>query len=319
MRDLGRLTVNVVQKIASATGTSAVMGAKKGGYLGGLIPPAGLKPSTYTYRATQAISGATGSLDKWRRRENAALDLNDFLRKPSAAGAQQLLGGDFGAMLKGGKAARFAPIITTGISAIAKLGAFASVAGLALGVMVAGIKKAAQAIAAFTEKVGEYSGRISAAKAMADVERETAKLRAPKGLAGIAGAEFERAMGGLEASFTRFQAAITPILTTFVIPAMRALELVVDTLSWIFEMVNKWFGTITLILGTVIAAIGVALMATLNPVGLVVGAALAGIGAGVIYMGQKLSQIDKNTRPKDDFTDANAPFLNDLRLMGARI
>lgn len=319
MRDLGRLTVNVVQKIASATGTSAVMGPRKGGYLGGLIPPAGLKPTTYAYRAAQAISGANASLAAGRRREGAALELNDFLRRPSAAGAQQLLGGDFGSILKTGKAARFAPIITTAISAIGKLGSFALVAGVAIGAMIAGIKKAAQAIAAFTEKVGDYSGRISAARAKADVEREMAKIRAPRGLAGIAGAEFESAMGDLEAAFTRLQAAATPLLTTFVVPALRALEMVVDALSWILEVVNKWFGVITAILGTVIAAIGIALMATLNPIGLAVGGALVGIGAGVIYMGQKLNQIDKNTRPQDDFTDANAPFLNDLRLMGAVI
>jgi uncharacterized protein YukE len=193
------------------------------------------------------------------------------------------------------------------------------VAGIALGAMVAGLKMAVRAVAAFTEKVGEYSGRISAARAKADVEREMAKIRAPRGLAGVAGAEFESAMGGLEAAFTRLQAAFAPLLSTFAIPALRALEMVVDALAWIGELVNKWFGTITAILGAVIAAIGIALIATLNPIGIAVGLALTGIGAGVVYMGQKLSQIDKNTRPKDDFTDANAPFLNDLRLMGAKI
>jgi len=318
MIDLGKLTVNVVQKVTAATGTSAAIGGGKG-LLGGLIPSAGLKPSTYQYRATQAMMGARGSLGGMAQKEEAFGDLSNFLRRPSARGAQDLLSHDgaFGAMLRsGGTMSRLAPVITTSISAIGKLAGAAGLAGLAIGAYVAGVKKAMDAIQSFVDSVVEYSGRLSAARGRADVDREMAKMKAGGGLGATAGSVFERAMGKMDASFTRFMAAVTPVLTTFAVPAIELLTLVVDTLSEIFEWLNKSFGILMTTLGAVIAAIGLALIATLNPVGVAVGVGLTAIGAGVIYMGQKLDRIDKNTRPEDDFLDANAPFIQDLALMG---
>jgi hypothetical protein len=43
------------------------------------------------------------------------------------------------------------------------------------------------------------------------------------------------------------------------------------------------------------------------------------LGVSIEQIGKDIREINLNTKPEIDFSELNKPFLDDLRLMGARV
>ena len=301
MKDLGKITVQVVQSIKNTYASGA-----KSFFQGSR------SQASYRRSAVRGVRGSLNMLGGVQSSQGEMSDVLDFARRPSIAGSKDLLKSNWMRSMKGGSMARFAPGMARAIAALGVAGAVFAAVGVAVAAVVVAFKKLRAMLESFVAQVGQYNGKISAATALAEVAKIKASVKAGQGISGTFAAAYVRSESKLETALLRLQAAMVPLSTVFVGTFLDMMTSVVETLAGIFEAINRHWGEVQYAAGTAAQIGGIA--------GMVTG---MGMGSFTYNMGSTLKEISKNTKATAkntekpvDWTEANQGFIADLALMG---
>ena len=203
-------------------------------------------------------------------------------------------------------------------------------AGLAMATVVVGaitkaIKMAIDAVMRlhqFIMGVASDLREFSPAIQIADMTNEIAMTMEKLRLGGIAGpaiaAQIQQA-GRIERSLLTIKSFAAGVGAAFLAPMTEALAKILEAIVGFLPKILEALPNAVKATADLMQRGGAGLLSS--------GLGYGGIGMGMIMLGgvlktqvvPTLQQIARNTQPQYDFTAANEPFVNDLRLMGARI
>jgi hypothetical protein len=164
----------------------------------------------------------------------------------------------------------------------------------------------------------EFSPAIQIADMTNEIAMTMEKLR----LGGIAGpaiaAQIQQA-GRIERSLLTIKSFAAGVGAAFLAPMTEALAKILEAIVGFLPKILEALPNAVKATADLMQRGGAGLLSS--------GLGYGGIGMGMIMLGgvlktqvvPTLQQIARNTQPQYDFTTANEPFVNDLRLMGARI
>lgn len=168
----------------------------------------------------------------------------------------------------------------------------------------------------FANELRDYSPAILAAEAQNEVEMMLVKLRMGTSY-GPAIASQIRQAGRIERAVLQIQGFAASIGARFLAPITEKvadlLEAIISNRNSIFAFVNSAIQRIADIMR---AAAGVFMFIPGTQIQAVLMQKIAELLGGISI---DIDGIERNTRKDADFSEANQMFLNDLRLMGARI
>jgi hypothetical protein len=203
-------------------------------------------------------------------------------------------------------------------------------AGLAMATVVVGaitkafkmaidaVMRLHQFIMGVASDLREFSPAIQIADMTNEIAMTMEKLR----LGGIAGpaiaAQIQQA-GRIERSLLTIKSFAAGVGAAFLAPMTEALAKILEAIVGFLPKILEALPNAVKATADLMQRGGAGLMSS--------GLSFGGIGIGLILLGgvlktqvvPTLQQIARNTQPQYDFTTANEPFVNDLRLMGARI
>ena len=205
-----------------------------------------------------------------------------------------------------------------------------STAGLAMATVVVGaitkafkmaidaVMRLHQFIMGVASDLREFSPAIQIADMTNEIAMTMEKLR----LGGIAGpaiaAQIQQA-GRIERSLLTIKSFAAGVGAAFLAPMTEALAKILEAIVGFLPKILEALPNAVKATADLMQRGGAGLLSS--------GLGYGGIGMGMIMLGgvlktqvvPTLQQIARNTQPQYDFTTANEPFVNDLRLMGARI
>lgn len=203
-------------------------------------------------------------------------------------------------------------------------------AGLAMATVVVGaitkafkmaidaVMRLHQFIMGVASDLREFSPAIQIADMTNEIAMTMEKLR----LGGIAGpaiaAQIQQA-GRIERSLLTIKSFAAGVGAAFLAPMTEALAKILEAIVGFLPKILEALPNAVKATADLMQRGGAGLLSS--------GLGFGGIGMGMIMLGgvlktqvvPTLQQIARNTQPQYDFTAANEPFVNDLRLMGARI
>ena len=203
-------------------------------------------------------------------------------------------------------------------------------AGLAMATVVVGaitkafkmaidaVMRLHQFIMGVASDLREFSPAIQIADMTNEIAMTMEKLR----LGGIAGpaiaAQIQQA-GRIERSLLTIKSFAAGVGAAFLAPMTEALAKILEAIVGFLPKILEALPNAVKATADLMQRGGAGLLSS--------GLGYGGIGMGMIMLGgvlktqvvPTLQQIARNTQPQYDFTTANEPFVNDLRLMGARI
>jgi hypothetical protein len=203
-------------------------------------------------------------------------------------------------------------------------------AGLAMATVVVGaitkafkmaidaVMRLHQFIMGVASDLREFSPAIQIADMTNEIAMTMEKLR----LGGIAGpaiaAQIQQA-GRIERSLLTIKSFAAGVGAAFLAPMTEALAKILEAIVGFLPKILEALPNAVKATADLMQRGGAGLLSS--------GLGYGGIGMGMIMLGgvlktqvvPTLQQIARNTQPQYDFTAANEPFVNDLRLMGARI
>jgi hypothetical protein len=205
-----------------------------------------------------------------------------------------------------------------------------STAGLAMATVVVGaitkafkmaidaVMRLHQFIMGVASDLREFSPAIQIADMTNEIAMTMEKLRLG-GIAGPAIAAQIQQSGRIDRSLLTIKSFAAGVGAAFLAPMTEALAKILEALVAYLPKILEALITTVSKTADLMQRGGAGLMSS--------GLSFGGIGIGLILLGgvlktqvvPTLQQIARNTQPQYDFTTANEPFVNDLRLMGARI
>lgn len=195
--------------------------------------------------------------------------------------------------------------VAAGVSA-----AFAGVT-VAVGAIIKVVDKVVRAmvwmheqVMSFANDIADFSVGIQLAEMENELKMMSTKFRLGAAVGGQVGA-YMKEVGALERTMLELKGVMAGIFATILRPILHAVNRVAEWLE------NNLLG--------VIEAIGKAIMSMGSPTGFAFSKSIYEIGKSIMQIAQDARGIKNNTAPVPDFSDINAGFLNDLRLMGAKI
>jgi hypothetical protein len=216
---------------------------------------------------------------------------------------------------------------TAGTRTGATLIRFAALAGgaaVAIGAMTAVVVAVGKAllrlnefVMRFAEDIREFSPSIQ----LADMENEIAtmllKFRMGQAVGPAIGSQIQQA-GRVERAILQIRGYAAGIGAAFLAPMTKMLADILEKLvEYLPKIVELIAGALQFV-GEALMNSGLSLLGTgLSGTG--VGAGLIALGATALKIANTANEIARNTRASADYSGENAPFLDDLRLMGAKI
>lgn len=198
-----------------------------------------------------------------------------------------------------------------------------AVAKAAFGMLVGAVKKAIDGLVAmhrfimdFAADIREFSPAIQLAEMQNEIESVRTKMGLAAGTGAAIGAQIQQA-GRIERSILQIRGFIAGIGAVFLAPITKA---VADLIEWLQKFLPRIIDAIAAILdgignfiGTVLPGSGLARMLGISDT------ALRNVAQSFFQMAADLRAIKNNTSPMQNYTALNQPFIDDLRLMGAKI
>jgi hypothetical protein len=217
-------------------------------------------------------------------------------------------------------------------SAGTKMGGTLIRVGAALGVAAVGIAAAIVAVKAvvnalvklhefvmrFAEDIRQFSPSIQLADMQNEIASTLMKFRMGLVVGPAIGAQLQQA-GRIERAIFQIRGYAAGIGAAFLEPMTRMLADVLDNLvAYLPKIVEMLAGSLRVI-GEVLMKSGQAMFGFASPMATGIGAGLFALGATALKISNTLNEIARNTKASADYSGLNQPFLDDLRLMGARI
>jgi len=205
------------------------------------------------------------------------------------------------------------------------LGIAVGVALIGFGLLVAGVKKAVDALKAlhrFVMGVAEELGDFSPSIAFANMGNEIAMVFQKFRLGmtyGPAIAGQVRASGRVERAMLSIQAFLAAVGASFLEPITNTLADVLEQLQSYFPAILDGLQKLLNQASEGLITSGLAAMGFLPPTMMPIAGGLIGLGGYLNTVSNNVAKIARNTAPQDPISEMNRPFLDDLRLMGARI
>jgi len=172
--------------------------------------------------------------------------------------------------------------------------------------------KLRQFVLEFADDIREYSPAVQ----LADLGNEMAmlgeKMRAAK-MGGALVANVVSAEGQVERSMFRIRSVLATAGAAVVAPIMQQIAKALKYLeTWLPQIIDT--------IGKVIEMIGRAIQSAASFLPESMGGNFfKKLGVSIEAIGSDIRAIKINTEPEVNFSELNEPFLNDLRLMGARV
>jgi hypothetical protein len=201
--------------------------------------------------------------------------------------------------------------------AIAAIGSAAYVAYQAL-------KKVREIMEGLTDSLRDISPQIALGDAIAQLTKLKAQLRANAEVGALLGKQVQT-QALLDAAFMRLKTSLTHNFGPLVILMTKALiggvDFLIRGIEGIMQAIGGPGGLISMI-GRFVKGIYshplMKMFAAGNPAMAAMFKALEASGDTIDQIGRDVSQIKRNTS-KDEISDSNQPFLQDLRFMGVPI
>lgn len=213
---------------------------------------------------------------------------------------------------------------TTSGRVLIRLGATAGVAAvafLAVSAVVAQAVKALMRLHDFVMRFADDIRQFSPSVQLADMQNEIAtmilKFRMGQAIGPAIGAQIQQS-GRVERAILQIRGYAAGIGAAFLVPMTKMLADILEKLAdYLPKIVELLAGTIQFI-GELLMRSGTSML-SLGVSGTGMGAGLIALGATALKIANTVNQIARNTQVQADYSGENAPFLDDLRLMGARI
>ena len=172
--------------------------------------------------------------------------------------------------------------------------------------------KLRQWVLQFADDIREYSPAVQ----LADLGNEMAmmgeKMRAAK-MGGALVSNVVSAEGQVERAMFRIRSVLMTVGAAIVAPIMKQI-------AQGLKYLETWLPQIIDTIGKVLEWVGRAIQAASNALPSSMGGNFfKKLGLSIEAIGSDIRAIKINTEPEVNFSELNEPFLNDLRLMGARI
>jgi hypothetical protein len=165
-----------------------------------------------------------------------------------------------------------------------------------------------QFVLEFVDDIREYSPAVQ----LADLGNEMAmmgeKMRAAN-MGGALAARVVSAEGEIERSLFRFRSVFATAGAAIVGPILQQV-------AKVLQYLETWLPKVIDIIGRLIELYGIGLQMIPTFMG---GDFFKNLGVSIEQIGKDIREINLNTKPEIDFSELNKPFLDDLRLMGARV
>ena len=165
-----------------------------------------------------------------------------------------------------------------------------------------------QFVLEFVDDIREYSPAVQ----LADLGNEMAmmgeKMRAAN-MGGALAARVVSAEGEIERSLFRFRSVFATAGAAIVGPILQQV-------AKVLQYLETWLPKVIDIIGRLIELYGIGLQMIPTFMG---GDFFKNLGVAIEQIGKDIREINLNTKPEIDFSELNKPFLDDLRLMGARV
>lgn len=213
-----------------------------------------------------------------------------------------------------------------------KTGATLIRVGAALGVAAVGISAAIVAVKAvvaalmrlhefvmqFAEDIRQFSPSVQLADMQNEIASTMMKFRMGLVVGPAIGAQLQQA-GRIERAIFQIRGYAAGIGAAFLEPMTRLLADVLDNLvAYLPKIVELLAGTLRFI-GEFLMKSGQSMFGFASPMATGLGAGLIALGATALKIANTANEIARNTKATADYSGLNQPFLDDLRLMGARI
>lgn len=199
------------------------------------------------------------------------------------------------------------------------IGAIAAAAKVVVGLVIKAVSKLYEAfmqlrqfVLAFVDDIREYSPAVQ----LADLGNEMAmmgeKMRAAN-MGGALAAKVVSAEGEIERSLFRFRSVFATAGAAIVGPILQQV-------AKVLQYLETWLPKVIDIIGRLVELYGIGLQmaASVLPTSMG-GDFFKNLGVSIEQIGKDIREINLNTKPEIDFSELNKPFLDDLRLMGARV
>jgi hypothetical protein len=171
--------------------------------------------------------------------------------------------------------------------------------------------KLRQFVLAFVDDIREYSPAVQ----LADLGNEMAmigeKMRAAN-MGGKLAANVVSAEGEVERSMFRIKSVLATAGAAIVGPIMRQL-------ARALQYLETWLPKILDTIGKILEWLGSAIQTASKLLPPNPGGFFKELGSSIEKIGKDIREINLNTKPNVNFSELNKPFLDDLRLMGARV
>jgi hypothetical protein len=169
-----------------------------------------------------------------------------------------------------------------------------------------------QFVLEFVDDIREYSPAVQ----LADLGNEMAmmgeKMRAAN-MGGALAARVVSAEGEIERSLFRFRSVFATAGAAIVVP-------ILNQVSKVLQYLETWLPKVIDTIGYLIEFYGKGWqMASAFLPDSMGGDFFKNLGVAIEQIGKDIREINLNTKPEIDFSELNKPFLDDLRLMGARV
>ena len=232
------------------------------------------------------------------------IDINEGGGSSAGGAAGGMAGGMSGSLPKlSSVSAMIGPII----------GALASAAKVAAGLAIKAAKQIYEAfmqlrqfVLAFVDDIREYSPAVQ----LADLGNEMAmmgeKMRAAN-MGGALAANVVSAEGEV-----RIKSVLATAGAAIVGPIMRQL-------ARALQYLETWLPKILDTIGKILEWLGSAIQTASKLLPPNPGGFFKELGSSIEKIGKDIREINLNTKPNVNFSELNKPFLDDLRLMGARV
>ncbi len=213
-----------------------------------------------------------------------------------------------------------------------KTGATLLRVGAALGVAAVGVAAAIVAVKAvvnalvklhefvmrFAEDIRQFSPSVQLADMQNEIASTLMKFRMGLVVGPAIGAQLQQA-GRIERAIFQIRGYAAGIGAAFLEPMTRLLADVLDNLvAYLPKIVELLAGTLRFI-GEFLMKSGQSMFGFASPMATGIGAGLVALGATALKIANTANDIARNTKATADYSGLNQPFLDDLRLMGARI
>ena len=182
----------------------------------------------------------------------------------------------------------------------------------ALGKLYEAFMQLRQFVLTFVDDIREYSPAVQ----LADLGNEMAmmgeKMRAAN-MGGALAANVVSAEGEIERSLFRFRSVFATAGAAIVGPILQQV-------AKVLQYLETWLPKVIDIIGRLVELYGIGLQmaASVLPTSMG-GDFFKNLGVSIEQIGKDIREINLNTKPEIDFSELNKPFLDDLRLMGARV